>query len=325
MPLSTISIIGLGLIGGSLALAAKNSGVTVHAWDIDQSTRDDARNHGVQVHETLADIFSQETEIVVLAVPLKHMAETLLKVAQQVSPDVTVTDVGSVKGSVLRAAREAGLGAQFVGAHPMAGTEESGFMAAQPKLFLGATWAVTPQQNCEQQHVVQVLRMITHVFHGRALVLDADTHDQAVAHVSHVPHVLAHALLNSVQHSSIRSIAERLAAGSFRDGTRVARGNPQRNYAMIADNRAAVVPVLDNLIEDLIVLKEALGEEHSGSARAFFAGELLSREAAEQPERLVLGETWLDDVMDMGSAGRLVVHVADVESSERGRIVVDYA
>jgi prephenate dehydrogenase len=180
--------------------------------------------------------------------------------------DPTVTDVGSVKAPVREAVTDAGLGDRYVGAHPMSGTERSGFESSSAELMQGITWAVTCRPGdpgsgvagTDPWRLERVLRLVTGPLGGTAAVLTDKLHDEAVALVSHVPHVLANQLLGVVASAPVRDLALRLAAGSFRDGTRVGLTDPRRTEAMVTENGAWVAPVLRLAARDLERLADAL-------------------------------------------------------------------
>lgn len=273
---ASVGVIGLGLIGGSLARALVAGGVPVVATDPSPEARAAARSAGLRVADDVAAVCGNRPDLVVLAVPLRAMRSAAGEVAAALAGwpgwDPTVTDVGSVKGPVRDAVRDAGLGDRYVGAHPMAGTENSGFDASFPDLLRGIRWAVTippdgddgDGNGADGGHAVDaarleaLLRLITAQLGGTAAVLTDEAHDEAAALVSHVPHVLAAELLGLVAGAPVRDVALGLSAGSFRDGTRVAHGDPRRTEAMVTQNAAWVAPALRLAARDLEMLADAL-------------------------------------------------------------------
>lgn len=252
-----VGIVGLGLIGGSLARALQAAGVPVVATD--PSSGDEARAAGLSVADDVAGLAVHRPEIVVLAAPLRAMRTVAAELAEVLADeegwDPTVTDVGSVKAPVRDAVVEAGMGDRYVGAHPMSGTEKSGFVASSAGLMQGIPWAVTcagsGASGTDLARLERVLRLVTGPLAGTAAVLTDDLHDEAVALISHVPHVLATQLLGAVAGAPVRDLALRLAAGSFRDGTRVGLTDPRRTEAMVTENAAWVAPVLRLAARDL--------------------------------------------------------------------------
>lgn len=247
----TVAVVGAGLIGGSVARRLQDLGREVVVVDPDPSTRAAAAEAGLVV----AGAVPAATRLVVLATPLDALAAAMADVADS-APEAVVVDVGSVKAAAEVAASSAGLDGRHVGAHPMAGTELSGFDHSDAALLVHVTWAVTRGPG----PVGDVVRWLAEVFEATVLVLDADEHDRAVALVSHAPHAVANALLEAVELATDSPAARHLAAGSFRDGTRVAGRNPARSRNMLADNAAALGPVLDDLVASLQAYRRELGD-----------------------------------------------------------------
>ncbi|QJW38529.1 prephenate dehydrogenase/arogenate dehydrogenase family protein [Cellulosimicrobium protaetiae] len=253
-----VGVVGLGLVGGSVARLLHAQGVDVTAHDATAATRAAARAAGLRVVGDLADVCAQEPDVLVLAVPLRAMRSVAAEVGRHVRGATVVTDVGSVKGAVRDAVRSAGLESRYVGAHPMAGTEHSGFEASDPAMLDGARWAVTVDGTTPRGGFVTVLRLVTGPLGGTVHVLTDEVHDESTALVSHVPHVLATELLGVVADAPVRDVALGLAAGSFRDATRVGRTDARRTEAMVTDNAAWVASALRVVVRDLEQLVRAL-------------------------------------------------------------------
>ncbi len=238
MPAPPVGIVGLGQLGGSLAAALVAAGRPVQGWDVDPAARDAAAARGVQVTRELAGL-------VVLAVPLPAMATALDGLT--VDPGATVTDLGSVKRPVLDRLG-ATLGGRFVGGHPMCGTERSGHTAVDPELFSGARWALCLEPGTELPRWLRVAEVAMAV--GAEVVpVTAAEHDDAVAAISHVPHLLAAALAAAAGESGPLALA--LAAGSFRDGTRVIRSDPGFVRSMVEGNAGPTAAALGRVQEQL--------------------------------------------------------------------------
>ena len=315
-----VAVLGLGLIGGSVARRLLERGVEVTGWDPDPATREEARALGVGVLAAPADLAGADVDLVVVAVPLHAVEHTAQLLAGICGPRTVVTDVASVKAPVRAAMVGAGLGAQYVGAHPMAGTEHAGFAASSSDLLAGARWALTLDQDTSARGFLMVASMVTQLFDGVIFPLTDDVHDEAAALISHVPHVVATELLNLVAHTAIRPVAVGLAAGSFRDGTRVARTTPRRTQAMVTDNAAWVAPVLRRAIADLEQLAQAL--ESNGPTEEFFdradilrgaadgaADEPVDPPEAEDVQNLVLTDQpgWQERLTRLGASGGRVL------------------
>lgn len=248
-----VTIVGAGLIGGSVVRRLVDLGRTVTVVDPDAVTRAAASDLGAAV----ADQVPGDADLVVVATPLDALAAALADAAAA-APHAVVVDVGSVKQVPATAAVDAGLGDRYVGCHPMAGTEHTGFEHSDGDLLVGATWAVVHTGGAEE--TARVVAWAVEEFDATVVVLEAEDHDRAVARVSHAPHALAHALLAIGERADDPGVAGLLAAGSFTDGTRVAGRNPARTLNMLAENAAALAPVLDELLVELTALRDELGD-----------------------------------------------------------------
>jgi prephenate dehydrogenase len=237
-PAPPVGVVGLGQLGGSLAAALVAAGREVTGWDVDPAARDAAASRGVRIAREL-------TGVVVLAVPLPAMAGALAGL--DVDPDATVTDLGSVKAPVLA---ELGpvLGGRYLGGHPMCGTERSGHEATDPDLFTGARWALCVEPGTDLARWLRVAEVALAV--GAEVVpATAAEHDDAVAAVSHVPHLLAAALAAAAGEAGPLALA--LAAGSFRDGTRVIGSDPGFVTAMVQGNAGPTAAALARVLAQL--------------------------------------------------------------------------
>jgi prephenate dehydrogenase len=235
--------VGTGLIGGSILLRLREWGADVRGWDPHRPTRVEGRARGLDFPDELADAV-RDRDVVFLCGPLPTLPETLLTVAKCVGDGCVVTDVGSTKGGVAAFAAEHGLTDRFVPGHPMAGTERAGLTAADPSLFTDAAWVLCPSA----AGIVRfraLADLVVEVFRARVVPMSVTAHDAVVALSSHVPHLLAGGLAGAVADSDVRDAVLALAAGSFRDGTRVA-GTPARRTAdMLVNNREQVLRQLD--------------------------------------------------------------------------------
>jgi len=238
LPAPPVAVVGLGQLGGSLAAALVAAGREVTGWDVDPAARAAAEARGVRIGRELAGV-------VVLAVPLPAMSAALDGLT--VAPDATVTDLGSVKAPVL-AELGAAFGTRYVGGHPMCGTERSGHAATDPALFSGARWALCVEDGTELPRWLRVAEMALDA--GAEVVpVTAAEHDSAVAAISHVPHLLAAALAAAAAEAGPLALA--LAAGSFRDGTRVIGSDPGFVRAMVDGNAAPTTAALARVQEQL--------------------------------------------------------------------------
>ncbi|WP_278260714.1 prephenate dehydrogenase [Nocardia sp. AG03] len=255
-----VCVLGTGLIGGSLLRAAVAAGYEAFGYNRSDSGAEAARRDGFDVTGELETVLRRAAEtdaLVVLAVPMPAVDVILTAIATH-APDCPLTDVVSIKQPVVDAVREHGLAANFVGGHPMAGTSESGWAATDPELFRDAVWAVGVDEGTRVEPWTRVVRLALDCGSVVVPVIAAE-HDRAVARISHLPHVLAEALAASGADGG--ALALGLAAGSFRDGTRVAATAPDLVRAICEPNDAALGAVLDEIIAALVSARESLRAE----------------------------------------------------------------
>ena len=203
-----IAIVGLGLIGGSLARRLVNAGCEVTAWNHNDRPYATAEADGIICKPTLAALAETKPNVLVLCNPLKAMPEILGALKPLIDTETTtLTDVGSVKGMVRDQVKAIGLDGCYVGAHPMAGNELSGWEASDPTLYDDALWAITVDEHTEYRRFRAVADMIVNRCGNRLIVLDDATHDRCAALISHMPHVIATAMINELVANPNRNIA----------------------------------------------------------------------------------------------------------------------
>lgn len=255
-------MVGLGLIGGSLMRAAAGAGREVFGYNRSMEAVAAAKVDGFDATENLDEALRRAADrdaLIVLAVPMPALPQMLDHIRNS-APRCPLTDVTSVKGAVLAEVQRAGLVQNFVGGHPMAGTAHSGWSAGDAALFTGAAWVVSVDDHVDPQIWSQVAQL---ALDCRAVVVPArsDEHDAAAATISHLPHLFAETL--AVIAGEV-PLAFALAAGSFRDGTRVAATAPDLVRAMCEANAEQLLPALEHGIELLSRAKETLAA--TGSA-----------------------------------------------------------
>jgi prephenate dehydrogenase len=269
MRFGSVAVVGVGLIGGSFAAALKRLEPTLRVVGIDTDLRglEWALSHGLIDAASLPDgLGAQEwlgpegVDLVVLATPASRVLEWIERLGV-LSFGGVVTDVASTKSGVIAAAeRHLGDHASFVGGHPMAGSERSGVEAADADLFRGSYYVLTPTPSTDVDAYRRVHALVSE-FGCRVISVDAGSHDEAVAIVSHVPHVAASALVElAAGHAGQDGELLRLAAGGFKDTTRVAAGSPDLWTGICMDNADAVAGGVEEL-------REVLGE-FAGMLRA---------------------------------------------------------
>jgi prephenate dehydrogenase len=280
-----MAVVGVGLIGGSLALAARKAGLveTVTGVDADPTHREVALATGMVdrvAGELTADL--ARAGLVVLAVPVAEIVALLPEVARRVTDGCLVTDVGSVKGPILAAGDAAFPDGRFVAGHPIAGQERSGPAAARPDLFEGANWIVTPSPLTKANAVERVSALWRGV--GSTIVtMEAGWHDEVFAAVSHLPHLAAYALMDAVLGLPLGEERLRFAAGGLRDFTRVAASHPLMWRDIFLMNRGPILRVLAAYREVLAALEGAIRDGDGEALAARLARARVARE--EIPHR----------------------------------------
>jgi prephenate dehydrogenase len=246
-----VVVVGTGLIGGSILFGLHRAGLDVTGWDPDPATRQVVRDAGVTCPDELTAAV-HDRAVVFLCGPLPTLPETLRVVAGATDADCVLTDVGSTKGTVAEYAAAHGLTDRFVPGHPMAGTDRAGIGAAVPDLFDGAAWVLCPAADGLPAFRRLATLLVT-AFEARVVPMAPDEHDAVVALASHVPHLLAGALAGAAGRSPLRDAVLALAAGSFRDGTRVAGTPAERTANMLLGNR-------DHVLRELAAVRAFLDE-----------------------------------------------------------------
>ncbi len=258
-------IIGIGLIGGSLALAARQRGLASEVVGASRrrSTLDAALALGV-VDRVVVDLPAelkslQAGDLVVLGVPTLTVPATLRILQQHLPEDVTFTDTASVKGSVVAAAREiyGRMPAAFVPGHPIAGSEKSGVTAARAELYMDHQVILTPLPETGSRHLKRVSALWQGVG-ARVAHMAVAEHDEVLAATSHIPHLLAYSLVDNLAAMEENQEIFRYAAGGFRDFTRIAASDPVMWHDITLANREAIIGVLDSVTEHLAALRQAV-------------------------------------------------------------------
>jgi prephenate dehydrogenase len=272
-------VVGTGLIGGSIALALRQRGWHVSGMDADPARTAEALATGV-IDAAGDDLAA---EVVFVATPATAVADLVREMVADADrrPDAVVTDVCGVKTAIVEAADHS----RFIGGHPMAGSEQIGLHGADPDLFEGAVWVLTPTSATDLD-AFNRLQGVVVTMGADVLVLSPSDHDRLVAVVSHVPHLVAATLMNAATTGAEQDGALlRLAAGGFRDMTRVAAGHPGIWPDICAENAGPIVQALDSLVGDLTAMRDRV----AGQDRDSLLGVLQKASAARRnlPARIV--------------------------------------
>ncbi len=294
----SLAVVGTGLIGASVGLAARRAGVArVVGWDVDPAHLSTAAERGaVEAAPDLAAALAG-AELAVIAAPVTALPVQVRAVLEASAPECTVTDVGSTKGGVCEAAADSG---RFVGGHPICGSEARGPEWATAELFEGATWFLTPVAATEPDSY-KVLHGFVSSLGAVPVAIDPEAHDRLVAVTSHLPHALANVLLNQAGGARIEGHEPLAAAGgSLRDMTRVAGANPRIWVDIFLENRVALAASLAEHRRRVEQVEAALAAGDAGFLARWIG------EASTNRRRL------LDTAYgDAGALQRLRVHVPD--------------
>lgn len=257
-----LGIVGVGLIGGSVARAARAAGLCreIIGWDASPATRLRAQELGV-IDRAPADLatLARDCDMVVLATPLGAMEGLMQQLVGSLRPDAVLSDVGSAKRSVIESARRVfgALPAGFVPAHPIAGTERSGVEASFAGLFQRRCVILTPLETTAPWATAKT-RALWEGMGAEVVEMDAAHHDEVLAATSHLPHVLAFALVDTLAQMNEHSEIFRYAAGGFRDFTRIASSEPIMWRDICLANGEAVLSVLNRYQQELAMIAEAV-------------------------------------------------------------------
>src|SRR5665213_3264054 len=279
------TIVGTGLIGASIGIALRQRGWWVSGVD----TTPGLAERAVALGALDAEGFDDDADVVFVAIPVRASEAVIRDILQRPGrrADAIVTDVGSVKGPVVASVDHP----SFVGGHPMAGSEQVGVEGADGDLFLGATWVLAPTALTDPMAYTR-LRCLLVTLGATVVALPPDQHDSLVAVVSHVPHLTAATLMDlaaglSQEHAALLQ----LAAGGFRDMTRIAAGQPSIWPDICDDNAEAIVATLDLLIEALGAMRRRVAEHDHDSLLEILGRAAVARRSLPdrmpQPEGLV--------------------------------------
>jgi prephenate dehydrogenase len=280
----TVTILGVGLIGGSIGLALRSRGLASevigvgrHEGSLGEAVRLGAIDRGsTDLRDALAT-----AEAVVVCTPVDRVADDVRRCAELAGPEVLITDAGSSKRQIVEAVeRHPRCAASYVGAHPVAGSERKGVAHARPDLFDGRPCVLTPTTRTPADRLLRA-RAFWSSIGCRVLEMGPADHDEVLAYTSHLPHALAGALASSVPADWLP-----LAAGAYRDGTRVAAADTGLWTAIFRDNRGPLLKALDSLRERLATFQYALMTDDEDAIRRWWDEGRLRRGLFEELSRI---------------------------------------
>lgn len=272
----TYGFIGLGLIGGSIAKAIRQNfpDAVILAYNpspdtLDEAFADGVVNQGICSQDAPDDgrafdgAFFESCDIVFLCAPVQKNAENLALIRDHLKPGVILTDIGSTKRDIHKHVDELGLSASFVGGHPMTGSERTRYRNSNAFLLENAYYMLTAGKEVSVEKTGTMIRLVSGL-HALPLLIDPDFHDFAVAGISHVPHVISASLVNLVKkNDNADGVMHRIAAGGFRDITRISSSSPEMWQQICLTNGDKILQLLDDYIRELQDIRASIST-HSG-------------------------------------------------------------
>lgn len=283
MLIKKIGIIGLGLIGGSIAktIKSKKQNISVTAFNVNQAPLIRAKEeNAIDSFTSEIDESFSDCDIIFISTPVNTIFQMAQKLKPFIRKDCIITDVGSTKEKIFDeiAAIE---DLNYIGGHPMAGSEKSGYQASKDYLFENAYYILCPMEKTKPESLA-LLKEFVENLDAIPVIVNPDDHDYAVAAISHVPHVLASALVNMVNSADKNGIMHTLAAGGFKDITRIASADPKMWASVSLENKAHILTLLDCLEKQIDSYKKQLEGQNHKNLENFFESAKLYRDTFAQ-------------------------------------------
>lgn len=277
----------LGLIGGSIAMSIRRSlpDAEIVAYARRQATLDEALELGVIDRGTTdaVDKIFADCDLIFLCAPVDVNNRFLEGLKDIISERTIITDVGSVKGCIHKAVSELGLSAHFIGGHPMTGSEKTGIENASAEILKNAYYILTPTDEVNEKYV-SAYHLLVRKMGAVPIILGCDEHDYATAAVSHVPHLVAAALANLVHDNDSETQTMKLiAAGGFKDTTRIAASSPEVWEAISMSNSENIADLLDKYIASLQEISTAVRSKQNGYVHDLFERSRAYRDSFSNP------------------------------------------
>ncbi len=263
--MQNIGIIGLGLIGGSIAKALKrHDGYSIRAFNRSMPSLEAALADNVIDEGSTEDLsVLSDSDIIFVCTPVDLIPSYVERLIPIIKKDCIITDVGSTKNSIYTEMLKFGNKINYIGGHPMAGSEQTSYKAAKPFLLENAYYVLTPSPTVDQKYVTKFEKLVK-LTGAVPIVIDPAEHDYTVAAISHVPHVIAAALVNTVkQLDGEKQLMHALAAGGFKDITRIASSSPEVWSSICFDNKDSILKVIDSFKAQLDTFAAAISSNDS--------------------------------------------------------------
>ena len=287
--------IGLGLIGGSIAKSIKSNipDAYIYAYARKRSTIEKAMSDGIVdvLLDEADDIRLSECDFIFLCAPVSINISYLSQLKNIISDKTIITDVGSTKLSICNKAIESDLASHFIGSHPMTGSEKSGYEFSDEILMENAYYIVTPLQDTKQSDLERYIEIIKKI-KSIPYILDYQKHDDLVAAISHLPHLVAASLVNTVlKDDDEEGSMRRLAAGGFKDITRIASSSPIMWQQICIDNKDAIINIIDKYIKSLNIVRDNISKSDSNALFELFQRSGIYRNLiSDKEEALITSE-----------------------------------
>ncbi len=269
-----IGFLGFGLIGGSIARAikAKYPGTVIQVYSRRKNPDlEKGQEEGIITNLIYKiDEHFSSCDIIFLCAPVLKNIEFLQLLQPFIRENCILTDVGSVKGNIHTAVKELGMERHFIGGHPMAGSEKTGYANSSAGLLNNSCYLLTPTKSTPEDNLKQLLELLQ-CTGAKCIVLSPDEHDNATAAISHVPHIIAASLVNMVQENDTsEEYMKQFAAGGFKDITRIASSSPEMWENICLSNKDSIDFFLSYFIDSLSRFRKLMAEEDSEALRDIF-------------------------------------------------------
>ena len=261
-----ITLIGVGLIGGSIALKLKRNGFATHIFGVDKNELhlEEAKNLGIIDEISTLEHAVSNSELIILAIPVDSTTRILPKILDLISPTQTIFDVGSTKSGIVKSIENHPQRDRFVAFHPMWGTENSGPKSAVEESFSGRAAVICDRSNSAKD-AVEMVEKIVEILGMHVIEMSSDDHDIHTAYISHISHITSYALANTVlEKEREEDTIFQLASSGFSSTVRLAKSHPEMWVPIFKENRENVLDVLNEHISQLRKFKSALEKENYG-------------------------------------------------------------